>query len=765
MKKAFIFALAFMLLVSCAITASALDTTTTDSTAQSDQAILESIFDYFDSHTTITDIGNGVQVATLDVVASSITLDELLKEVNVTTVSKPIVNAVKSPDYSYTTNQTHTPLDIEDKFLYSHMSDELKGYYKQIDKAVKNLDAESSKFRYDESYVHELYFSYMFDNPEHFYLGNTVQITSYGDTFKYDFCYAASSDHYGTGYNIDDDLRAAIIEKRTTFENRVNSFISTIPANAPNVIKEKLAYSKILRESYYNLSAGLNPSQWWNGINEDNWNAYGILCNGYGVCESYAEAFQVICHRLGIECTGIVGTAGGGHKWNAVKIEGEWYQCDITFDDPVGGGADDALNYYFNLTDAQMTELHHDWSYCDYTVPVCTATKYMRDNFFAVYDEDENGTIHNFTSTCDSSCENCSFTRFNGGHEYEDNSTVCNRCGEDKSKKNGWNQEGDNWYYLENGNKVTSDWRKDSTGWCYLDYDGKWVKNTFVQDSTEKWAYIGPDGYFYEINGWIEQYETWYYLEKGYRVQGEWKKDNTGWCYLDEWNGYCVKNTFIQDSTGKWAYIGPDGYFKETTGWVEGDYGHWYYVENGYRVQGDWRKDGNGWCYLDEDYGNWVKEKFVKDSTGKWAYIGADGYFHENTFWVEHFGDWFYVENGYRVENGWRKDSTGWCYLNSNGYWVKDYFIQDSTGKYAYIGPDGYFYETTGWIKYNIFWYYLEKGYRVEKEWRQDSNGWCYLNASGYMATNTWVEDSNGWCFLDASGYWDGVYHKFPFAY
>ncbi|MBQ7969002.1 MAG: hypothetical protein IJ292_04185, partial [Clostridia bacterium] len=100
--------------------------------------------------------------------------------------------------------------------------------------------------------------------------------------------------------------------------------------------------------------------------------------------------------------------------------------------------------------------------------------------------------------------------------------------------QDGWNFIDGTWYYYENGVKVTNDWRKDSTGWCFLDEEGKWVIDAFVKDSVGL-AYITKDGYFYyNTNGWVDYYGTWYYVENGYAVVSAWRKDSTGWCFLDE---------------------------------------------------------------------------------------------------------------------------------------------------------------------------------------------------------------------------------------
>ena len=219
----------------------------------------------------------------------------------------------------------------------------------------------------------------MFDNPEHFYLANNLMITnSNGGGLILYYAIGRNSGEY-SGHNKDSltkELKDKIIAKKQTFEKEVNRILSTIPANAPDVWKEKLIYDRILMDSHYNLGAQ------WDGLAEDNWTAYGILVNKTGVCESYAEAFQTLCLYAGIKCTGVVGTAGGGHKWNCVELDGEWYMCDISFDDPIGGEEGAAYHSYFNLTSEKMVEYNHDWTNSDFSVPNCTGTKYSYFNYF-----------------------------------------------------------------------------------------------------------------------------------------------------------------------------------------------------------------------------------------------------------------------------------------------------------------------------------------------------------------------------------------------
>ena len=73
--------------------------------------------------------------------------------------------------------------------------------------------------------------------------------------------------------------------------------------------------------------------------------AYGALVQNsdgignYAVCDGYTLTIEYMCQQCGIDVAFIGGMAGpdeqsaGGHAWNVVKIDGEWYELDSTWDD------------------------------------------------------------------------------------------------------------------------------------------------------------------------------------------------------------------------------------------------------------------------------------------------------------------------------------------------------------------------------------------------------------------------------------------------
>lgn len=106
--------------------------------------------------------------------------------------------------------------------------------------------------------------------------------------------------------------------------------------------------------------------------------AYGALVNGKAVCEGYAKAFQYLLQKVGIQSFMATGIGNGGkHAWNIVRIDGKYYNVDLTWDDQES----DTFHAYFNLTDERIKE-DHIFDTTVYKMPECISTD---ANYFAVY--------------------------------------------------------------------------------------------------------------------------------------------------------------------------------------------------------------------------------------------------------------------------------------------------------------------------------------------------------------------------------------------
>ena len=111
---------------------------------------------------------------------------------------------------------------------------------------------------------------------------------------------------------------------------------------------------------------------------------YGALVDNLTVCEGYARAYQYIMKEMGIECTYIGGESHGeGHAWNLIRLDGEYYYVDVTWDDPVPqAGQEESLWHTYAFVTSEQFNKDHTPEIGDITLPVATATKcnYYRVN-------------------------------------------------------------------------------------------------------------------------------------------------------------------------------------------------------------------------------------------------------------------------------------------------------------------------------------------------------------------------------------------------
>ena len=94
---------------------------------------------------------------------------------------------------------------------------------------------------------------------------------------------------------------------------------------------------------------------------QDDHNLRGALLEGTAVCDGYAKTYALTLRKLGI--TGVLVTSKDlGHAWNMVELDGNWYQVDCTWDDPVDGS--DQLGYCMHkhllCTTEEMNTNHND---------------------------------------------------------------------------------------------------------------------------------------------------------------------------------------------------------------------------------------------------------------------------------------------------------------------------------------------------------------------------------------------------------------------
>ena len=285
---------------------------------------------------------------------------------SVKTTSKPkptepcVYNEPKT-DYAYS-----TLTDDYVKKLYNQISDNIDSEYEPSFYAEGNL----SEYQMTQAVE-----AYKNDHPEVFWL------KSYYEYENYD---------YETGIWLTYTMSG---DKLVTAKKEFNTAVDTISKSVPygtECEREEYIHNYIINNCDYDEEAA--ESEEVQGNEND---AYGALVDGKAVCEGYARAFQLLCNKANIDSVLLSGIADSdNHAWNGVKIGGDWYQIDVTWDD-----VDDFIydsHEYFNLTDSLMYEEHtlspkyseidaesflNLESWCNFYVPKCTAEKYNYHNY------------------------------------------------------------------------------------------------------------------------------------------------------------------------------------------------------------------------------------------------------------------------------------------------------------------------------------------------------------------------------------------------
>ena len=211
--------------------------------------------------------------------------------------------------------------------------------------------------------------------------GEWMNYTSECDSTDYFFTMTAS----GT-YN----FRFYLMDKTAgVYYLRVSTYIQVSDSNHPSV--RSIVQSAVAQCNNETDDSEYAKALWlhdWllNQLEYDHsfkWSsAESALTRHLGTCQAYQSAYSQLLNATGIENAETRDT-GDAHTWNAIKLDGEWYQVDCTWDDSSDHWYDfDQRRLYFGLTDELMAVAHPKfskvYSKSDYKTPSTS----LKNNFF-----------------------------------------------------------------------------------------------------------------------------------------------------------------------------------------------------------------------------------------------------------------------------------------------------------------------------------------------------------------------------------------------
>lgn len=148
--------------------------------------------------------------------------------------------------------------------------------------------------------------------------------------------------------------------------------------------QEKVAafYDYLILNTVYEL-----PPQ---GANNYNYNVYhleGVFNDNKAVCDGLSKAMSLLCAMEGIPCYKVSGYVNGsGHAWNKIYVDGNWYNCDVTWGSCIIGEGEYINHTYMLMSDKDYAASHSQTIvYGEYDE--CTASyNYYKNTFINGYD-------------------------------------------------------------------------------------------------------------------------------------------------------------------------------------------------------------------------------------------------------------------------------------------------------------------------------------------------------------------------------------------
>ena len=228
------------------------------------------------------------------------------------------------------------------------------------------------------------------ENVEDPSLSKWMKYTDWCSSYDYTYTMTASGTYYFNFYieyqKTDGSGQYATV-RSTTFVHITDDERPSVSTICQNVVEESKQNTD---GSEYQIALYLHD---WliNQMEFDNnllySSAEAALTRGKGTCQAYTNAYIRLLNAAGIENSETRDT-GDGHTWNAVKLDGEWYQIDCTWDDSESNYLySNQINIsqrhlYFGLTDELMTYAHTKFSSIYTASGYGTRSTSLADNYY-----------------------------------------------------------------------------------------------------------------------------------------------------------------------------------------------------------------------------------------------------------------------------------------------------------------------------------------------------------------------------------------------
>lgn len=219
--------------------------------------------------------------------------------------------------------------------------DKLIRLYNAIDNEVKSFDSNLKNVGNDNVLANirfstyslsleefmNVYSIYLLDNPDYYYLSNSITYNAFSANILID------------GYK----TKAERDDMNNRLNTKLNELKDLLIYAEDDLDKYMIIHKYICDNTNYAYDDDGNPSS-----DSSAHNITGFMLGKNLVCEGYSEVFKLFSNYFQLECINVTGTSRGeGHEWSMIKVNGNYYFVDVTWDDLDSVGA---TYTYFGLS-------------------------------------------------------------------------------------------------------------------------------------------------------------------------------------------------------------------------------------------------------------------------------------------------------------------------------------------------------------------------------------------------------------------------------
>lgn len=235
-----------------------------------------------------------------------------------------------------------------ENYYYNQLTKAQQSAYHAIKTGLQSLAASFPVPRLSDRELADIYFMIRMDCPEIFY---SVK-------YKYRYYKDAGTVEMMPEYLFD--------------KNKIKDHQKAMKARVEKLARPAMKYTEPEKEKYIHdfICQNVRYDKLKKPYSHE---IIGPLGQGVSVCEGIAKAVKILCDALGIWCIIALSDANPEknikyrHTWNILRVNGQYYHLDATFDNTLGNPSE--IRYdYFNLNDKQIFRDHEPviWK-----VPAC----------------------------------------------------------------------------------------------------------------------------------------------------------------------------------------------------------------------------------------------------------------------------------------------------------------------------------------------------------------------------------------------------------